>query len=80
MTAFAATPKVADASPYRAQPTAEEEKPMCPVCLTTAALIAGSVTMSGGLAVIALRAFGAKAAAENNSATTPSQPKEDRHG
>jgi len=53
---------------------------MCPVCLTTAALIAGSVTMSGGLAVIALRAFGAKAAAENNSATTPSHPKEDRHG
>jgi hypothetical protein len=33
---------------------------MCPVCLTTAALIAGSVTSSGGLAAIAVRNFGGK--------------------
>jgi hypothetical protein len=33
---------------------------MCPVCLTTAALIAGSVTSSGGLAAIAIRKFGSK--------------------
>ena len=33
---------------------------MCPVCLTTAALIAGSVTSTGGLAAIVIRKFGAK--------------------
>jgi hypothetical protein len=30
---------------------------MCPLCLTTAVLIAGSVTSSGGLATIAIRKF-----------------------
>ena len=43
---------------------------MCPVCLTTAALIAGSVTSTGGLAAIAIRKFGGKNAADN----TPAQP------
>jgi hypothetical protein len=33
---------------------------MCPVCLTTAALIAGSVTSTGGLAAIAIKKFGGK--------------------
>ncbi len=33
---------------------------MCPVCLTTAALIAGGVTSTGGLAAIALKSFGVK--------------------
>jgi hypothetical protein len=33
---------------------------MCPVCLTTAALIAVSVTSTGGLAAIAIRKFGMK--------------------
>jgi hypothetical protein len=41
---------------------------MCPVCLTTAALIAGSVTSTGGLAAIAVRKFGIKNAADNSSA------------
>jgi hypothetical protein len=39
---------------------------MCPVCLTTAALIAVSVTSTGGLAAIAIRKFGMKNAAEKN--------------
>jgi hypothetical protein len=55
-----------------------EEKPMCPVCITTAMLIAGSVTSTGGLAAIAIRKFGAKNAAGNHPAPIP--PKEDHHG
>ena len=31
---------------------------MCPVCISTAALIAGSVTSTGGLAAIAIKKFG----------------------
>jgi len=41
---------------------------MCPVCLTTAALIAGSVTSTGGLATIVIRKFGVKNAVDNNPA------------
>ena len=51
---------------------------MCPVCMTTALLIAGSVTSTGGLAAIAIKKFGVKNAVDNNPAPTPS--KEDRHG
>ena len=43
---------------------------MCPVCLTTAALIAGSITSAGGLAAIAIRKFGGKSAIDNS----PAQP------
>jgi hypothetical protein len=43
---------------------------MCPVCITTAALIAGSVTSSGGLAAIAIKKFGGKNAADSG----PAQP------
>ena len=43
---------------------------MCPVCITTAALIAGSVTSTGGLAAIAIKKFGGKNALDNN----PTQP------
>jgi hypothetical protein len=43
---------------------------MCPVCMTTAALIAGSVTSSGGLAAIAIRKFGGKNVVDNS----PAQP------
>jgi hypothetical protein len=45
---------------------------MCPVCLLTALLIAGSVTSSGGLAAIAIRKFGAKNAVDHHLAPTPS--------
>ena len=51
---------------------------MCPVCLATAMLIAGSVTSTGGLAAIAMWKFGAKSAVENNPVPTPN--KEDRNG
>jgi hypothetical protein len=51
---------------------------MCPVCITTAVLIAGSVTSTGGLAAIAIKKFGANSAVDNHPAPTPS--KEDRHG
>lgn len=40
---------------------------MCPFCLTTAALIAVSVTSSGGLAAVAIRKFRMKNAAETNA-------------
>jgi hypothetical protein len=43
---------------------------MCPVCITTAALIAGSVTSTGGLAAIAIRKFGGRNAIDNS----PAQP------
>jgi hypothetical protein len=33
---------------------------MCPVCVTTAALIAGKVTSASGLAAIAIKKFGVK--------------------
>jgi hypothetical protein len=46
---------------------------MCPVCVTTAALIAGSITSTGGLAAIAIRKFGVKNAVDNHSAPTPSK-------
>ena len=34
---------------------------MCPLCLTTAALIAGKVTSAGGLAAITIKKFGKNA-------------------
>jgi hypothetical protein len=44
---------------------------MCPMCLTTAALIAASLTSTGGLAAIAIRKFGAKNAEDDYPASTP---------
>jgi hypothetical protein len=43
---------------------------MCPVCVTTAVLIAGSVTSTGGLAAIAAKTFGRRNTVDNN----PAQP------
>jgi hypothetical protein len=43
---------------------------MCPICITAAALIAGSVTSTGGLAAIAIKRFGVKNAVDNNSVPT----------
>ena len=45
---------------------------MCPLCISTAALIAGSVTSTGGLAAIAIKKFGVKNTVINNSTPTPS--------
>jgi hypothetical protein len=50
---------------------------MCPVCLTTAMLIAGSVISTGGLAAIAMKKLGVKHAANNHPAPAS---KEDHHG
>jgi len=47
---------------------------MCPLCITTAMLIAGSATSTGGLAAIAIKKFGMKHSADNHP--TPSPPKE----
>ena len=46
---------------------------MCPVCIATAALIAGKVTSTGGVAAIAIRKLGGKNAVENNPAPTSSK-------
>lgn len=47
---------------------------MCPVCLTNAMLIAGSVTSSGGLAAMAISKLGANAGKYNIHAPATSQP------
>ena len=49
---------------------------MCPVCLTTAVLIAGGVTSTGGLTAIAIRKFRTNNAANNSPRPTPSKPLE----
>jgi hypothetical protein len=46
---------------------------MCPVCIATAALIAGKVTSAGGLAAIAIRKFGVKNAVDKNPAQRRNQ-------
>ena len=53
---------------------------MCPVCLTTAALIAGSVTSTGGLAAIAIKRFGLKNAVDNNPTQRRSQDVNEHDG
>jgi hypothetical protein len=71
-------PGLADNSAYCDRRPASKEKPMCPVCLTTAVLIAGSATSTGGLAAIAIRKIGMKKAVDNHPAPTASE--EDHHG
>ena len=41
---------------------------MCPVCIATAMLIAGSATSTGGLAVIAIKKLGVKYAVDSQPA------------
>jgi hypothetical protein len=41
---------------------------MCPVCITTAVLIAGSVTSTGGLAAVAIKKLSGRNSASNSSA------------
>ena len=51
---------------------------MCPLCLTTAVLIAGSATSSGGLAAVVIKKFGATNAVDNHPAPTPSKQSQRR--
>lgn len=51
---------------------------MCPACIATALMTAGSVISTGGLATIAIRKFGVKNTPDNNAPVTAS--KEDSHG
>jgi hypothetical protein len=44
---------------------------MCPFCLSTAMLIAGSVTITGGLATLAIKKFGAKHVPDTELSATP---------
>ncbi len=46
---------------------AGEENLMCPVCISTALLIAGGVTSSGGLAAIAITKLSRKTAEDKRS-------------
>jgi hypothetical protein len=58
---WALMPRSTDNSPRRDRRIAKKEKPMCPVCIATAALIAGKVTSSAGAAAIAIRKVGKNA-------------------
>ena len=44
---------------------------MCPLCITTALLIAGSATSTGGLAAIAIKKFGVKNSADIQPGPNP---------
>ena len=48
---------------------------MCPVCLTTAVLIAGSVASMGGLAAVAVKKSGVKNAADGEKTTSGADKK-----
>jgi hypothetical protein len=50
---------------------------MCPVCLATAAIIAGSATGTGGLTALVARTIRRKS---RNTPTTMNAKKEDSHG
>jgi hypothetical protein len=43
---------------------------VCPMCINTAMLIAGSVISTGGLAAVAIKRFGVKNAVDNHPAPT----------
>jgi hypothetical protein len=49
---------------------------MCPVCIATAALIAGSTTSTGGLAVLIAKKFSRK----KKRVPTQDKAKENHHG
>jgi hypothetical protein len=53
---------------------------MCPICITTAVLIAGSATSTGGLAAIAIRKFGMKNAVDKNLAQRRNQDVNEHDG
>lgn len=51
---------------------------MCPLCLASAALFAGSIATTGGLAALVLKKVAAGKSANNIPTNSPS--KEDHHG
>jgi hypothetical protein len=51
---------------------------MCPVCIATAALIAGTTTSTGGLAVLIAKTFRRKRV--SNQVPIHDKAKENRHG
>ena len=51
---------------------------MCPVCIATAAIIAGSATGTGGMAALVVSTFRKRTSASEFLKTT--ETKEDRHG
>jgi hypothetical protein len=53
---------------------------MCPVCIATAALIAGKVTSASGLAAIAIRKFGVKNTLDKKPAQRRNQHVNEHHG
>ncbi len=53
---------------------------MCPVCVATAALLAGKVTTASGVAAIAIRRFGVKNAAADSALSTPSRLSRTKNG
>lgn len=53
---------------------------MCPICLTTAMLIAGGVTASGGIAAVVIRKFTGKSGEDNFPASSVNHSKEDHYG
>ena len=53
---------------------------MCPVCLTTAVLIAGSATSTGGLAAVAIKKFGMKKTVDDKPVPTPSKLSREGNG
>jgi hypothetical protein len=46
---------------------------MCPVCIVTAALVAGKVTSAGGFSAIAIKKLALKKAVDNDPACNPSK-------
>ena len=46
---------------------------MCPMCMTTAALIVGSVAATGGFAAIAVKTFGVRDAADIHCKANPAK-------
>jgi hypothetical protein len=53
---------------------------MCPVCIATAALIAGKVTSTGGLAAIGIKRFSTKNNAGKNPGITAVGPSRTENG
>jgi hypothetical protein len=54
-----------------------EEAPMCPACMASAALMAGSVMSTGGIAALAVRMVRGKGKQQDNSKTRDERRNDD---